>query len=231
MKGFSNKPKKFIVPKPPKGGNTPPGWVLLRQAFLALIIFFSLVSIYSFVRDSSRDVEEISLSALAQEISLGNVSSITIIGDKLEIIFRDSEEKKISKKETGTALTTTLKNYDVSPEALSKVDIEVKNDQGFLYWFASLAPIVLPIAFIVFFLWFLSRQVKGAGMQAFTFGQSKARLTHPDDKSQKVTFKDVAGCREAKEELREIVDFLKNPKKFLDIGANQKSFARPYRYE
>ena len=219
MKGFSNKPKKFIVSKPPKGGNTPPGWVLLRQAFLALIIFFSLVSIYSFVRDSSRDVEEISLSALAQEISLGNVSSITIIGDKLEIIFRDSEEKKISKKETGTALTTTLKNYDVSPEALSKVDIEVKNDQGFLYWFASLAPIVLPIAFIVFFLWFLSRQVKGAGMQAFTFGQSKARLTHPDDKSQKVTFKDVAGCREAKEELREIVDFLKNPKKFLDIGA------------
>jgi cell division protease FtsH len=56
-------------------------------------------------------------------------------------------------------------------------------------------------------------------MQAFTFGQSKARMTHPDDKSQRVTFKEVAGAKEAKEELREIVDFLKNPKKFLDIGA------------
>ena len=214
-----NKNKKSIITKPPKVSGTPPGRALLRQAFLALIIFFSLVSIYSFVRDSSKSVEEISLSTLAEEISLGNVSSITVIGDKLEITYLDDEKEKVSKKEAGTALTTTLKNYDVSPEALSKVDIEVKNDQGFLYWFASLAPIVLPIAFIVFFLWFLSRQVKGAGMQAFTFGQSKARMTRPDDKSQKVTFKDVAGCREAKEELREIVDFLKNPKKFLDIGA------------
>ena len=56
-------------------------------------------------------------------------------------------------------------------------------------------------------------------MQAFTFGQSKARIIFPDDKKQKVTFKDVAGAKEAKEELTEIVDFLKNPRKFLDIGA------------
>ena len=219
MKLPLNRSKKIIITKSPKGGDTPPGRALLRQALLALVIFLSLVSIYSFVSDASRSVEEIPLSTLAEEISLGNVASIRIIGDKLEITYLDDEKEKVSKKEAGTALTTTLKNYNVSPEALSKVDIEVKSDQGFLYWFASLAPIVLPVAFIVFFLWFLSRQVKGAGMQAFTFGQSKARMTHPDDKSQKVTFKDVAGCREAKEELREIVDFLKNPKKFLDIGA------------
>ena len=56
-------------------------------------------------------------------------------------------------------------------------------------------------------------------MQAFTFGQSKARIIDPNDEKNKVTFKDVAGAREAKEELREVVDFLKNPKKFLDIGA------------
>ncbi|MSU45185.1 MAG: ATP-dependent zinc metalloprotease FtsH [Candidatus Zambryskibacteria bacterium] len=61
--------------------------------------------------------------------------------------------------------------------------------------------------------------MKGAGMQALTFGQSKARMIDPNDKSQRVTFKDVAGCKEAKEELAEIVDFLRNPKKFLDIGA------------
>jgi cell division protease FtsH len=68
--------------------------------------------------------------------------------------------------------------------------------------------------------WFITRQVrKGAGMQAFTFGQSKARIISPDDKKQRVTFKDVAGAKEAKEELTEIVDFLRNPKKFLEIGA------------
>lgn len=219
MKGFPNKPKKIIITKSSKGGGTPPSQTLLRQVLLALVIFFSLVSIYSLISDTSKSTEEIPLSTLAQEISLGHVSSITVVGDDLDITFVEGEVHKTSKKETNTALTTTLKNYNVSPEALAKVNIEVKNDQGFMYWFVSLAPIVLPIAFIVFFLWFLSRQVKGAGMQAFTFGQSKARMTRPDDKSQKVTFKDVAGCREAKEELREIVDFLKNPKKFLDIGA------------
>jgi len=223
MKMPLNKQKKVIITKQQKGSGgsqgIPPGRTFLRQALIALIIFFSLISIYSLVSDRSDSIEEIPLSQLAEELSLGNVSAITVVGDRLEITLVDDNKKKISKKEASTALTTTLKNYNVSPEALAGVDIEVKNDQGFLFWFASLAPIILPIAFIVFFLWFLSRQVKGAGMQAFTFGQSKARMTHPNDKSQKVTFKDVAGNREAKEELREIVDFLKNPKKFLDIGA------------
>lgn len=213
-----NNPKKIIITKPPKKGNPPPTRTLLGQIFLGFVIFLSLMSLYSFLIGTSKSAEEIPLSALAQEISLGKISSITVTGDKLDITFLDGS-KKISKKEVDASLTTTLNNYNISGETLSKVNIEVKNDQGFLYWFASLAPIILPIIFIVFFLWFLSRQVKGVGMQAFTFGQSKARLTTPDDKNQKVTFKDVAGCKEAKEELREIVDFLKNPKKFLDIGA------------
>lgn len=213
-----NKKRKIIITRPPKKSGTPPGRAFLGQILLALVIFFLFVNIYSFVSDETRTLEEIPLSTLAQEISLGNISSITVVGDKLEVAFTDGIEK-LSKKEANTALTTTLKNYDVSTEALTQVNIEVKNDRGFAYWFASLAPIIIPIAFIVFFLWFLSKQVKGAGMQAFTFGQSKARMTSPDDKNQKVTFKDVAGCKEAKEELHEIVDFLKNPKKFLDIGA------------
>ncbi len=69
------------------------------------------------------------------------------------------------------------------------------------------------------FVWLLTRQMKGTGMQAMSFGQSKARIILPSDKKQRVTFKDVAGAKEAKEELMEVVDFLKNPKKFLDIGA------------
>ena len=83
----------------------------------------------------------------------------------------------------------------------------------------NILPFLLPIVFILLFFWYLSRQMKGAGMQALSFGQSKARITDPNDKNNRVTFKDVAGCKEAKEELKEIVDFLKSPKKFLDIGA------------
>lgn len=209
--------KKIIITRPRKGG-LPPGKDLFKQIMLSVLIFFILITTYSIFTNPSRQVEEISLSTLSQEIQAGNISSIVVSGDKLEVTLSDGEIKS-SKKEIGTALSTTLSNYGVSPEALTGINIEVKEDRGLLYWLISLSPILFPILFIVFFLWFISRQVKGAGMQAFSFGQSKARMTSPDDKSQKVTFKDVAGCREAKEELREIVDFLKNPKKFLDIGA------------
>ena len=72
---------------------------------------------------------------------------------------------------------------------------------------------------IGFFIWWPARQVQRGSMQAFSFGQSRARLIAPEDTRDRVMFKDVAGVKEAKEELREIVDFLKNPKKFFDIGA------------
>jgi cell division protease FtsH len=220
MKDQLNKTKKIIIKKAKDGGKLPPGRSPLGQGMLALFIFLLLMTGYSFLTGGAPDATEISLSDLAAEIKTEQVSKIVVSGDELEISYVNPEQPlKVSKKEAGTALTETLTNYGVTTEALSGVDIQINNDQGALFWVASLAPIFLPIFFILFFIWFLSRQVKGAGMQAFTFGQSKARLTHPDDKSLKVTFKDVAGAREAKEELREIVDFLKNPKKFLDIGA------------
>lgn len=218
MRDQLNKTKKVLIKKTHPKGSMPPGRSPFRQAMLALIIFLILVSAYSLFSGIGSQAEEVSLSELARDISAGAVSEIVVMGDKLAVTYENGDEK-ISKKEAGTALSTTLRNYEVGAEELSQVRIEVKNDQGFLYWFGSLAPILLPIVFVLFILWFLTRQVRGAGMQAFTFGQSKARMTSPDDKNQRVTFKDVAGSKEAKEELREIVDFLKNPKKFLDIGA------------
>jgi cell division protease FtsH len=199
--------KRIIITRTDKGFKGPNG--LFSQTTMAIVVFFILIASYSYLSTGKKPVE-VSLSDLAQNISAQTVTSIKITGDDLDII---------SKKETGTALSTTLKNYNITPAQLSAVKIEVVSDEGFLYWFANLAPIILPILFVLFFLWYLSKQMKGAGVQALSFGQSKARMTLPTDSKNKVTFKDVAGAREAKEELAEIVDFLKNPKKFLEIGA------------
>lgn len=189
-----------------------------RNMLTAFLIFIVLSSLYSAIIEREGKIEQVPLSLLATNITEGSVKAINVDGDKLDLEYADGT-KKTSKKEDGEALTQTLVNYGVSSEKLKDVAITVETQGGFGFWALALAPIILPIIFIVLIFWYLSRQVKGAGMQAFTFGQSKARIIPANDTKQRVTFKDVAGVKEAKQELMEIVDFLKNPKKFLDIGA------------
>ena len=184
----------------------------------AVMIFMLITALYLVISGMPKAAPEIPISDLAKSVSAGDVKKIVVEGGDLTITFKDDQIKK-AKKEVETSLSQTLSNYGVKPESLANTVIEIKNETGFWYWVVNLLPFLIPIIFIVFFFWYISRQVKGAGMQAFTFGQSKARITDPNDKNNKVTFKDVAGCKEAKEELKEIVDFLKSPKKFLDIGA------------
>ncbi len=184
----------------------------------AIFIFMLLTALYLVVSDSTKPVVEVPISVLAKSVSNSEVKKIVVAGDDLTITYKNDEVKH-SKKEVGASLSETLANYGVKGEVLSNTDIEIKSESGFFFYLINIMPFLVPILFILFFFWYLSRQVKGAGMQAFTFGQSKARITDPNDKNNRVTFKDVAGCREAKEELKEIVDFLKSPKKFLDIGA------------
>jgi cell division protease FtsH len=197
------------------GGTGNRFWINILTSFL---IFFLIISLYSLIRDSQNKPEEIALSTLAADVRDNKVKEITVEGDTLNITYAD-DSRKVSRKEALVGLTETLANYDLGQKELSAVTIKVSDQNGFGFWLLNLAPIILPLIFIIFFLWFMTRQVRGAGVQAFTFGQSKARMISPDDKKQRVTFKDVAGNKEAKEELKEIVDFLKNPRKFFEIGA------------
>jgi cell division protease FtsH len=201
------------LPKMPPGNSF---WFNLATSILVLIV---LAGVYSyFAGSSTKPSEQIAISQLASDVEAEKVSTVVVNGDDLEITYKD-QSKKTSKKEPDAALSDTLANYGVTREALGNVSIEIKRQSSWQFWLSALAPFLAPLLLIAFFVWYLSRQVRGAGMQAFSFGQSKPRLIDPNDQSQRVTFKDVAGAREAKEELLEIVDFLKNPKKFLDIGA------------
>ncbi len=218
-------------PKKPKGkksaapGTARRGWRALfggpsffGNLTTTVLIFLLLMSAYSLIESFIQPTSDIPLSVVAADVAAGKVSAITVNGDSLDLIYVDTSTKT-SRKDPSAGLPETLATYGVTPTELSKVSITIQGQSGFQFWFLTLAPVLIPLLFIGFIFWFLSRQVRGAGMQAFSFGQSKARVIDPADSSQRVTFADVAGAREAKEELLEIVDFLKSPKKFLDIGA------------
>lgn len=211
--------KKIIIKKTNGQKKEPEGGSILSYVVSVLVIFIILSATYSLLSNtfSKKDVTT-PISQLAIDIKSDLVKLVIVRGDTLDVEYK-AGEKKTSKKEEGEALLQTFENLGVTKEQVAKVEIVIKNENGIGYWLLNLSPIIFPILFILVFIWFITRQMKGAGMQALTFGQSKARMIDPNDKSQRVTFKDVAGAKEAKEELAEIVDFLKNPRKFLDIGA------------
>ncbi len=187
-----------------------------QQLFGAFIIFMVLAWGYSLFFEKNK-APTIPLSQFAQLVNQQQINSVTVEGDELTGIKSD-KTSVISKKETGVSILEALKAYGVTPAILATTTILVTTERGFSFW-GSLIPIILPIVFLGFMIWWLARGIKGANVQALSFGQSRAKIIYPDDTKEKVTFKDVAGAKEAKEELAEIVEFLRAPKKFTDIGA------------
>lgn len=187
-----------------------------QQLTGALIILMFLTWGYSIV-SGKKETSMVPLSEFAALINAEQITSVTVEGDSL-IGEKIDKTKITSKKESGASVFSTLAAYGVSTTTLATTTITISNDRGLSFW-GSLIPIVLPILFLAFMIWWLGRGIKGANVQALSFGQSRAKIIYPDDTKEKVTFKDVAGAKEAKEELAEIVEFLRAPKKFTDIGA------------
>jgi len=215
--------KTFGKGKLPEIKNNP--FKMFSKITNAILIILFVSVLYSAMFTGSEKKEKISVSQLASDINAGLVQKVDVKGDDLTITYSTSTGStteaviKTSKKEEGVGLTQTLANYKVAEDKLNLVSINILDESDFKYWFLNISLFVLPLLLIGVFGWMLLKQMKGSGVQAFTFGQSKARIILPTDKKQRVTFADVAGCKEAKEELVEVVDFLKNPKKFFDIGA------------
>jgi cell division protease FtsH len=216
-------PKKDVKKKPKKGkkSTAATGMQFALQIGLTILIFLTLVGGYGAVKEQFKEPELIGLSQVATDITDGKVTKITVRGEMVEIAYKvdDKEVVKSSKKENESSLTQSLSNYGVDVVKLRGVPIEIAEPTGAKYWLSIFSPFIFPFLLLGVMVWFLSRQVKGVGMQAFGFGSSRAKMIDPEDEENKVTFADVAGAKVAKQELAEIVEFLKAPQKFLDIGA------------
>lgn len=185
-----------------------------------VVLLFLLVSMIMILYSSpAQKPTAISLSELANQVNDGKVKSILIDSDNLEIELNDGA-KESSIKEPQSALTESLNNYGVDRNKIKDVKIDIKKDSGLGLFFENIfLPFLLPFLLIGGFIWFMLKQAQRGNSQALSFGMSKARMTDPKDKNKRTTFADVAGAKEAKEELGEIVEFLKHPKKFISIGA------------
>lgn len=203
-----------------KGKNNPS----FSNQLLITLVLFLLIGVLVDVFSPAEQDNRLTLSETASMVNEGKVEKILVKGEKLEINLKPETEeaesiKKVSKKEAGTALSETLVNYGVTTESLQGLNIEIDEPSGFAYWLGQLAPFLLPLLGLAFIIWFFMKQVKGTNVKAMSFGDSKARIILPGGKDKRLTFDDVAGNREAKQELEEMVEFLKNPKKFIDMGA------------
>jgi len=191
--------------------------ILLKNFLIFLIIFLVIAALFSTYNATTEKPEEIGLEKLVAEIEQDQVKTIVVRNNKLEIELTDGKQQ-ITKKEANESLTTLLNNYDVATEKIKNIKIDVKEDEGWAFWATTLLPFLIPFLLIAVFIYIMMRQVQGANTKALSFGQSKAREMHQKGKD-RISFKDVAGCKEAKEELLEVVDFLKSPGKFTSLGA------------
>lgn len=180
--------------------------------FVVLLIVGAVLSTYTM---SDEETEEIGIGTLVERIHDGTVDRIEVEESAVTIVNTDGSIS-ITQKESGESLSELLTNYGVVPEELAGIAIDIKSLGGKAYFMRSILPSLLPLLLLIIIIVFFIRQFQGANMKAMQFGQSKARKAEQKDK---ITFKHVAGAKEAKEELLEVVDFLRTPKKFVQLGA------------
>ncbi|OGH17144.1 MAG: cell division protein FtsH [Candidatus Levybacteria bacterium RIFCSPHIGHO2_02_FULL_40_18] len=183
---------------------------LLLYGFLFFFLLFLMMGIGEFT--SGGGGQNIPISKLIQDIKDKKVEDVTVSDSKIEILYKNGG-KAVSYKETGTSLYEVLKNAEVD---LQTIKINVRDEASVNAWINVLSSF-LPVLLIIAFFYFIFRQARGAQENIFSFGSSRGKLFNKD--FPKSTFADVAGVEEAKQELTEIVDFLKHPEKYRAMGA------------
>jgi cell division protease FtsH len=174
------------------------------------------VLIYQF-RSGSTQPERLAFNEAAAKIRSGEVVRVVVDDNELELIFQDGTNA-FSRKEPTKTTVEQLKDLGVTEQdlAASNIALEIKEPSD-LGTVISLITYILPALLVVGLIWLMLRQAQGSNNQALSFGKSRARMFAGDQPT--VTFDDVAGVDEAKEELQEVVEFLREPDKFITLGA------------
>ncbi|MFA5109309.1 MAG: ATP-dependent zinc metalloprotease FtsH [Patescibacteria group bacterium] len=190
---------------------------LIRNFLLFFVIFLVLAAIFNAFSKPAAKPSVAGIELLINQINSGQVAEAVVSGDKINITLKDGNKESVQ-KEPNESLSALLSNFKVDPVKMADIKISVKDKTGWDYWLANIIPFVVPFLLVGVFLFFIMRGLQGANSRAMSFGQSTAKDFAPDEKN-RTTFKDVAGAKEAKEELKEIVEFLRFPKKFHELGA------------
>ena len=189
-----------------------------KNVIIAIVIFLIIAGIFSFTMDDNDQAPVVALSQVAEQVNAGQVQKIEVSENALLVTLKDGSSE-VTTKDSETSVSESLSNLGVTPQALKDLEVEIKGPTGSSIFFSTILPFLIPFIFIAAFIYFLMRQVSGANNRAMSFGQSQARLSDNNGLRQKTTFNDVAGAEEAKDELKEIIEFLRYPQKFLSIGA------------
>ncbi|MEZ4867090.1 MAG: ATP-dependent zinc metalloprotease FtsH [Caldilineaceae bacterium] len=187
-----------------------------RNAFLYLLILITGVVVFYNTPWATQTPEQITLSQLANSIQQNRVKSIVVRGEEVRVVVNENQPPLISRRESGIPLTQTLSGLGVEPTQLNKVKIQYEVPGNGSNWLALLINL-LPLVFIAGLFFILFRQTQGSNNQALSFGKSRARLFTGNRPT--ITFDDIAGAEESKQELQEVVEFLKEPQKFAALGA------------
>ncbi|HLE90718.1 MAG TPA: AAA family ATPase, partial [Anaerolineales bacterium] len=184
---------------------------------LLLIVAAVAMVVMAFQRESNAQ-ESLTINEVARDIQEGSVARVIIENDDTLRVVYDNGEEKESHKETTATLVEQLLGLGVTAEQLSPGNVKIEvNPPSQWAGIVSGALYILPVIFMAGVLWFIFRQAQGSNNAAMSFGKSRARMfsgEHPT-----VTFQDVAGVEESKQELAEVVEFLKEPQKFIQLGA------------